>query len=744
MTFNFNTFGNTPETNTTQKSGSGFDFNSFGTTTTTNPTVSEDQKSAQQYGALFPAKTGESSLSAGLKATGNIPSSALNLAKGIGNAILHPIQTIKSLGNVAIGGIEKLIPGTQAKEENFNQFASFLKERYGSLENLQRTATNDPFGIGTDVLMLLQGGAGVLGKTAELNKALSATAKVVTKPVGKVVEGVGNLVSKTTKFGVSQATGLNPETISSIIKNPESFNPDLLKTTTRTDVAGTVKEAIDARLDNLSDIGSGYETIRQTPSIVTIPQGTVESVLEKYGIKVVDGKVKSTAEAKPLTTADKTALEDFISVYGNEQQLSSNAFLNARSGLSQLSKYDAAKTGNLNVIARDLRGVYDNLGKGQIKGLAELDAKYAPEVKELNVIKKDYLQPDGSFKDGAVNKIANLTGVGKDQVLGRLEKIVPGVTQRIKILKAAEDLERASGFKVGTYLRAPLVVGGVLTGNIPAILSAIVASPEIAVKLLRAYGYTSKTAQPIIKLLYQIGNDVNNFRLPGQFQKYIEDYIKNPKIGATIEDISKNADYSSTPNNTQIKPTKNNAKITENTINPSISPKEVKSSLLEEAKKYKSAEEFVNIIKAKHRPPDAKGGSPLSDLTGTFPNDIYSDKANRLYGDYGMAGEKEAVKIIQSFKGKPNTEVTIYRAINSNEPKIFNGGDWVTISKDYAKQHGESNLEKGFKIISQNVKASEIFNDGNSILEWGYRPNGHTDLSRSQLTDIWKKANKLK
>ena len=270
-----------------------------------------------------------------------------------------------------------------------------------------------------------------------------------------------------------------------------------------------------------------------------MPQGTVQSVLKKYGIEVVDGKVKSTAEAKPLTTADKTALEDFINVYGNEPQLSSNAFLNARSGLSQLSKYDAAKTGNLNVIARDLRGVYDDLGKGQIKGLSELDAQYAPEVKALNQIKKDYLTATGEFKDGAINKIANLTGAGKDQILNRLEQIVPGVTQRIKLVKAAEDIEKASGLKVGTYARAGLGVFGVSTFNIPAILTAIIASPEVAVRLLKAYGYTKKTAEPITRALYGMANDVNNFRLPGGMQNYISEYIKNPKAGMSIEDITR-------------------------------------------------------------------------------------------------------------------------------------------------------------------------------------------------------------
>ena len=53
-------------------------------------------------------------------------------------------------------------------------------------------------------------------------------------------------------------------------------------------------------------------------------------------------------------------------------------------------------------------------------------------------------------------------------------------------------------------------------------------------------------------------------------------------------------------------------------------------------------------------------------------------------------------------------------------PIKINNGDWVTTSRLYAKQHGESNLNNSYKIITKTVKASELYTDGNSIFEWGY------------------------
>lgn len=52
----------------------------------------------------------------------------------------------------------------------------------------------------------------------------------------------------------------------------------------------------------------------------------------------------------------------------------------------------------------------------------------------------------------------------------------------------------------------------------------------------------------------------------------------------------------------------------------------------------------------------------------------------------------------------------------------INPGDWVTINRAYAKEHGDSQLNGRYKILSKTVKAKDIFTDGNSVHEWGYDP----------------------
>lgn len=60
---------------------------------------------------------------------------------------------------------------------------------------------------------------------------------------------------------------------------------------------------------------------------------------------------------------------------------------------------------------------------------------------------------------------------------------------------------------------------------------------------------------------------------------------------------------------------------------------------------------------------------------------------------------------------------------NKTKPLPINNGDWVTIDRNYAKEHGISNLNNKFKIVSKTVPARHLFTDGNDIFEWGYNIN---------------------
>jgi hypothetical protein len=187
--------------------------------------------------------------------------------------------------------------------------------------------------------------------------------------------------------------------------------------------------------------------------------------------------------------------------------------------------------------------------------------------------------------------------------------------------------------------------------------------------------------------------------------------------------------------------------------------------------------------RGQHTAPNRDFGAPLHDLTGggqMYPDDIYSSKAAQYYGG-SVPYDQKAVSIAQQYRDKPDALVTIYRAVPkemSNSEKLaeiekqmaaymrrgtlpkdaktsdgskwydmayeeraklrqmpdepsqgindINAGDWVTLTREYAKDHGESTLRGQYKIISKKVKAKEVYTNTDSIHEFGYSPESVT------------------
>ena len=140
-----------------------------------------------------------------------------------------------------------------------------------------------------------------------------------------------------------------------------------------------------------------------------------------------------------------------------------------------------------------------------------------------------------------------------------------------------------------------------------------------------------------------------------------------------------------------------------------------------EGPKYSVAQEDYH---GEHKAPNAESGAPLHDITKggeIYPDDVYSPKGLQYYGTGQDQADKESFNVIKNTKDKPDAMVTMYRAVpKDSDISTINNGDWVSLSKTYAKEHGESALNDDYKIISQKVKANELFTNGDSINEFGY------------------------
>ena len=525
-----------------------------------NPTAADVEEVAAQlgisapatpnpYGATFRATGNETGSDAFLKAAGNVPSSAYNFGKGLFKAVTNPVQTAKAVGGLVtdVGRTvtNKLNDTTGLGHQQATPTLNAVKEayvgaegRYGSLEQASKTAIEDPFGVGSEILSVLQGGAAVAGKTAQLNNVLSKTAKIATSPVTVPVSLASKGIKSTTRFGVSQATGLSQDTISTITKNPKGFAEAKAAGATRVDLADDVLGAITKASDDLSDLGKGYDAVRTSGQMVSLPDDWVVSALDKYGLKFKNRTVIADRSSRTRNVTDINKIQSFVDNWGDSKTFTADEYLNMRHDLAELAKYDMAGSTVARDFASNIREGVLNSDKvrGQIKGLKDLDLIHAEDIKFYKGFKKDYLNPEGQLKDGAASKIVNSVNANNPERLARLEELYPGFTKQAKVVKAVEDIENAMDLKVGTYMRAGVAITGVATGNLPLIVSAILSVPEIAIPLLKGYGYTAQTVGPVLKAIRNTAGDINNFRSPVALNQSIEkQYPGGIPVGMSIK-----------------------------------------------------------------------------------------------------------------------------------------------------------------------------------------------------------------
>ena len=126
-----------------------------------------------------------------------------------------------------------------------------------------------------------------------------------------------------------------------------------------------------------------------------------------------------------------------------------------------------------------------------------------------------------------------------------------------------------------------------------------------------------------------------------------------------------------------------------------------------------------------HTAPGHGGGAPMHDVTrGIYPDDFYGPMGLRYYG-VGDGSDARVYDKIRSVRGKPAEVVNVWRAVPKDAPEGSRvlPGDWVTPSRRYAVEHGESVFGRGgYRIIKDRKPAEELLTDGNSMLEWGWNP----------------------
>lgn len=157
---------------------------------------------------------------------GNAVSSAGNFVGGIGQAVMHPIQTAENLGGAIYGAGQEIGGAIQGKQistpetQKWDNILNFYKQRYGSPEQFLQTMYKDPVGFLADASTLASGLGGAVGavgdladasKVADVGEAIGRTGEAIN-PVslaGKALSPVVNVGNKlaATAFGIPSKLG---------------------------------------------------------------------------------------------------------------------------------------------------------------------------------------------------------------------------------------------------------------------------------------------------------------------------------------------------------------------------------------------------------------------------------------------------------------------------------------------------------------------------------------------------------
>lgn len=263
----------------------------------------------------FASSPDDSGIDAGLKAVGNTPASAFNLGRNIFDAVTNPIDTAKGVGRAVAGlgskvqntlgkGVDAVFgtegfgqTGDTASVQTFDALVDVFKERYGSLEAAQKTATEDPVGFGADVVGILAGGG-----TAALNRVSKANVAAKTR-ISEVASGK---LDEAALSQMEKAIDIRPSDITKISR-PNIAGVAPAEWLLRRDFQGSTEKII----DDLGEYG------RSTKSQVD------------EGLAAINTTVDA-AEAVPATQMIEILQKTFDGTIGNERLLESLSDMKSR------------------------------------------------------------------------------------------------------------------------------------------------------------------------------------------------------------------------------------------------------------------------------------------------------------------------------------------------------------------------------------------------------------------------------
>ena len=457
----------------------------------------------------------------------NVPGSAIEFGKGMVQPIIHPIDTAKALGSVAIGGVEKLIPGQQSSEPAFDATINFFKERYGGIDKLKATIQNDPVGFASDVATVLGASGAAAGKLGFATKGELLTktgsaiepiqlAKTIADKLGITdiaKKGVGMAGSGVAKgFGLLTGThGAQEQILQDAMKGGADFSKTkaavrghLLGEDIIDDTKSALQQLADQRHDDyigrLNKVKADPQVFSGVKDVLVNEIFRKDGLLERFGIEL-DKKGLNFKGSPIIDPAQQGAIAkaiEFIKDLGDDP----TNFTPAKIDILKQKFGDLIGNGRRSDVF--INKLYDEtkdfLNKN-VQGYEEMTKGYKEATNLIDEISKGISSKasmDTTLRK--LNQIFKAEFEHRKGLVGELDKVGgENIAGQIAGNRAAAMVPRG----LAGAVQLNNMINGIATLNPKYLLSLGLASPRVAAEFMMGLGVSARKANELLFQIYK-------------------------------------------------------------------------------------------------------------------------------------------------------------------------------------------------------------------------------------------------
>ncbi len=454
----------------------------------------------------------------------NIPKSGGQFVSSLASAVLHPIQTVKGLGSIAAGGVEKLIPGQQGQEKAFDSVVDFFKKRYGGVEALKKTMYEDPVGFLADASTLLSGGGALAAKVGELSDISKlARAGEIASRVGEVIEptkvGVNalkaiaappvRLASRAVGETLGFTTGAGYGAIKEALRNPSpEFTAALRGETSSENVLSSSRDALESMRQQRA--GAYQKDLAE----ITKQKGSLDinPIFKKLDDQLKAFNVKTNPDGSfdfsRSTIADKAEaarvqeLADTIKGWGLQKGDRTATGLDI---LKRRLDDFYSPSGQARALVSSLRNSVKDILTKNVPGYYKMTSDYAKSTDIVKEVEKALSLGDRASADTAIRKLTSVLRENNDFRRSLVEKLQTSSGTDLKGMIAGTALSQISprGLTARLLGEGGFFAGFLVDPKFWAVLG--MSSPRVTGEFLRYIGLGRAGAQKAVSAIQKTG-----------------------------------------------------------------------------------------------------------------------------------------------------------------------------------------------------------------------------------------------